>query len=84
LRARRLGFSGKTLTHPGQVEVINEVFSPNEREVDYPRRVLAAFDEAQARGDGAVALGGQLLDPPIVERARRTLDLESALRSQRG
>jgi citrate lyase subunit beta/citryl-CoA lyase len=84
LRARRLGFSGKTLIHPGQVEVINEVFSPNQREVDYSRRVLAAFDEAQARGDGAVALGGQLLDSPIVERARRTLDLDSALRSQRG
>jgi citrate lyase subunit beta/citryl-CoA lyase len=79
LRARRLGFSGKTLIHPDQVEVINAVFSPNDPEVDYARRVLVAFDEAQARGDGAVAMGGQLLDPPIVERARRTLELNAAL-----
>jgi len=79
LRARRLGFSGKTVIHPGQVETINEVFSPSEREVEYSRRVLVAFEEAEARGDGAVALGGQLLDPPIVERARRTVELHAAI-----
>jgi len=83
LRARRLGFSGKTVIHPGQVETINEVFSPSEREVEYSRRVLVAFEEAQARGDGAIALGGQLLDPPIVERARRTVELHEAITATR-
>jgi citrate lyase subunit beta/citryl-CoA lyase len=81
--SRRLGFSGKTLIHPGQVETINEVFSPSEREVEYSRRVLAAFEEALARGDGAIALGGQLLDPPIVERARRTVELHAAHQARR-
>ena len=71
--ARRLGFSGKSLIHPGQIASVNEIFSPSASEVEHARRVVAAFDEAMKRGDGAVALDGQLLDPPIVERARRTL-----------
>lgn len=79
LQARRLGFTGKSCIHPGQIDVINDTFRPDEGEVDYARRVVEAFDEAQARGDGAVALGGQLIDAPIVERARRTLALFEAL-----
>jgi citrate lyase subunit beta/citryl-CoA lyase len=73
LRARRLGFSGKTLIHPGQVAVVNEIFSPNAAEVEEARRVVRAFDEALARGDGAVALDGRMLDAPVVDRARRVL-----------
>jgi citrate lyase subunit beta/citryl-CoA lyase len=79
LQARRLGFAGKSLIHPGQIDTINEIFSPSADEIDYARRVLAAFEEARARGDGAIALGGQLLDLPIVERARRTLSAHEAL-----
>jgi citrate lyase subunit beta/citryl-CoA lyase len=73
LRARRLGFSGKTLIHPDQIAVINEVFSPTAAEVDEARRVVSAFEEALARGDGAVALEGRMLDAPVVDRARRVL-----------
>ena len=73
LRARRLGFAGKTLIHPDQVAVVNEVFSPSAAEVEGARRVVRAFDEALARGDGAVALDGQMLDAPVVGRARRVL-----------
>ncbi|MGH2490377.1 MAG: HpcH/HpaI aldolase/citrate lyase family protein, partial [Candidatus Limnocylindria bacterium] len=73
LRARRLGFSGKTLIHPGQIAVVNEIFSPTAAELDDARRVVRAFDEALARGDGAVALDGQMLDAPVVDRARRVL-----------
>jgi citrate lyase subunit beta/citryl-CoA lyase len=79
LQARRLGFSGKSLIHPGQIDIVNDTFRPDEGEVDYARRVVEAFDEAQARGDGAIALGGQLIDAPIVDRARRTLALAEAL-----
>jgi citrate lyase subunit beta/citryl-CoA lyase len=79
LQARRLGFTGKSLIHPGQIETINDVFSPNAAEVSYARRVVDAFDRAQAKGDGAVALDGKLLDQPIVERARRTLALHDAV-----
>jgi citrate lyase subunit beta/citryl-CoA lyase len=73
LRARRLGFAGKTLIHPGQIAVVNEVFSPSDAEVDEARRVVRAFDEALGRGHGAVALDGQMLDAPVVDRARRIL-----------
>jgi citrate lyase subunit beta/citryl-CoA lyase len=73
LLARRLGFSGKTLIHPSQVAVVNELFSPSAAEVEEARRVVRAFDEALARGDGAVALDGQMLDAPVVDRARRVL-----------
>ncbi len=79
LQARRLGFTGMSLIHPGQIDVINAVFSPTKEEVDYARQVVQAFEEAQARGDGSIALGGQLVDLPIVDRARRTLELARAL-----
>ena len=73
LRARRLGFSGKTLIHPEQIAVVNEVFSPTSAEVEEARRVVGAFEEALARGDGAVALDGRMLDAPVVDRARHVL-----------
>ncbi len=73
LRARRLGFSGKTLIHPDQIAVVNEIFSPTAAEIELARRVVRAFDEALERGHGAVALDGQMLDEPVVERARRIL-----------
>ena len=78
-QARRLGFTGKSLFHPSQIEAINTVFSPSPKEVDYCRQVIDAFDEATARGDGSIAFGGQLIDLPIVERARRTLALADHL-----
>ncbi len=80
VQAREIGFTGKTLIHPGQVATINEVFTPSEADVDLARRVVAAFEEAERRGDGAIAFGGQLIDRPIVERARRVKALYDATR----
>jgi citrate lyase subunit beta/citryl-CoA lyase len=79
MQARRLGFSGKSLIHPGHIDIVNEIFSPSAAEVSYARRVVQAFDDAQAKGHGAVALDGKMLDQPIVERARRTLMLHDAV-----
>ncbi len=79
VQARRLGMTGKSTFHPGQINIINEVFTPTQAELDYASRVVQAFEEAEARGDGAVAFGGQLLDLPIVERARRALRNHAAL-----
>ncbi|MDE3074635.1 MAG: CoA ester lyase [Chloroflexota bacterium] len=78
-QARRLGFTGKSLIHPGQIETVNGVFCPDEGEVDYARQVVTAFEEAVARGDGSIAIGGQLVDLPIVERARRVLWMNEQL-----
>lgn len=73
LRARRLGFSGKTLIHPDQIEIVNEIFSPTVAEVEDAKRVVRTFEEALAHGSGAVALDGRMLDAPVVDRARRIL-----------
>lgn len=78
-QSRRLGFSGMSSIHPSQIDPINTLFSPTPEEVNYAEQVVRAFEEANARGDGSIALGGQLIDRPIVERARRTLELAKSL-----
>jgi citrate lyase subunit beta / citryl-CoA lyase len=78
-QSRRLGFSAMSCIHPSQVEPINTVFSPTAEEIDYCQKVLQAFEAANARGDGSIAFGGQLIDRPIVERARRTIDTARSL-----
>jgi citrate lyase subunit beta/citryl-CoA lyase len=78
-QSRQLGFSGMSCIHPGQIEAINTTFSPTAEEIEYCQSVLRAFEEANARGDGSIALGGQLIDRPIVERARRSIDMAKSL-----
>ncbi|HLB04720.1 MAG TPA: CoA ester lyase [Gaiellaceae bacterium] len=78
-QARRLGFDAKSTFNPRQIGLINERFSPTADELAYARRVAAAFEEAVARGDASVAVGGQLVDRPIVLRAQRLLELADEL-----
>ncbi|MGH9645224.1 MAG: HpcH/HpaI aldolase/citrate lyase family protein, partial [Bryobacteraceae bacterium] len=80
IQSRRLGFSGMSLIHPSQIDAVNAAFTPTGDDVEYARRVLEAFEDARVRGEGAVAFGGQLLDLPIVDRARQTLALALSLR----
>jgi citrate lyase beta subunit len=79
LQSRRLGFSAMSLIHPSQIDEVNAAFTPKPEEIDYCRRVVQSFDDAQARGEGAIAFGGQLLDKAIVDRARQTLALAESL-----
>ncbi len=72
-RARGLGFDGKYIIHPSHLEPVHRVFSPSEAEVVSARQVLAAWEEAQARGLGAVQLNGRMVDRPVAERARRVI-----------
>jgi citrate lyase subunit beta / citryl-CoA lyase len=69
-RARRLGFGGKLCIHPRQVELINRGFAPTDAERAWARRVLSA---AEATGAGALQLDGELIDRPVIERARSIL-----------
>lgn len=78
-QSRRLGFSGMSLIHPSQIDPINSVFSPTLEEIDYAQQVVQAYEEAVARGDGSISFGGQLIDRPIVERARRALEMAKLL-----
>lgn len=83
IAGRDLGFAGKCLIHPAQIAIVNEVFSPSPEDVELARRVVAAFEEAKAAGIGAVMLGGQLVELPIVERAARTLRAHAAISARR-
>lgn len=83
ITGRELGFVGKCLIHPAQVATVNEVFSPSEEDVALARRVVSAYEEAMASGVGAVMLGGQLVELPIVERAQRTLRFAEMITSVR-
>jgi citrate lyase beta subunit len=71
--ARSLGLGGKLCIHPAQLRVVNRVFGPAAEDVAWAHRVLEAYDEGLSTGRGAVALDGQMIDLPVVERARRIL-----------
>jgi citrate lyase subunit beta/citryl-CoA lyase len=68
--ARSLGFRGKVCIHPRQVPIVNRIFLPGEREVAWARRVVDGFE---ASGEGVLAVNGEMIDLPVVERARRIL-----------
>lgn len=78
-QARRLGMSGISIIHPSQIDEANAAFTPSPEDVAYAREVLAAFEDARARGAGAIAFRGQLLDFPIMDRARQTVALAKSL-----
>jgi citrate lyase subunit beta/citryl-CoA lyase len=78
LVARSLGFDGKWSIHPAQIGTVNEVFSPTEREVEWAGRVVAAYEEANAAGSGAVSVEGQMVDAASIRMARNTLNLAEA------
>jgi len=76
------GFKAKFSIHPVQVEVINKLFSPSEESIAYARKVVAAWDEAAAKGIGAIALDGKMIDVPVVKRARNLLALAEGMASR--
>ena len=78
LEAKSLGFEGKGCIHPRQIEVINDAFAPTEDEIRRAKAIVLAYDDAQARGLGVVSLGSKMIDPPVVKRALRTVDLAVA------
>lgn len=73
--ARSLGFRGKACIHPDQVEIVNRVFTPSDEELTRARRVLEAYEQAVGEGEGVTALDGEMIDLPVVERARQVLAL---------
>jgi len=73
--ARSLGFDGKWCIHPGQVEIVNEVFSPTEKEIEWARKVVSAYEEANVAGSGSISVDGQMVDAASIKMAQNTLDL---------
>ncbi len=82
--AKDLGFTGKASISPRHVEVINRVFSPSQKDIDYAYEVMDAIRMAKEQGKGAIALHGKMIDAPIVARAERTIAMAEALGLERG
>jgi citrate lyase subunit beta/citryl-CoA lyase len=76
-----LGFDGKGVIHPKQIEPIHQLFYPTEEEIKHARKVMAALEEAQGRGSGVAALGRKMIDEPVAARARRVLDLAKLIKA---
>ncbi len=72
--ARHLGYRGKFCIHPTQVEIANRVFAPSDDELAWARRIIDAYEAGKAEGRGAIALDGEMIDDPLVDRAHQLLD----------
>ena len=77
--AKALGFNGKASISPRHVDVINQVFSPTQKEIDYAYEVMDAIALAKEQGRGVIALHGKMIDAPIVARAQQTIAAAEAL-----
>ena len=71
--ARQMGFSGKLLIHPKQIEPVSRAFAPSADEITWARTVVAAYEQAVSVGQGVAVVDGKMIDAPVVDRARETL-----------
>jgi citrate lyase subunit beta / citryl-CoA lyase len=83
-QGRQLGFDGKTLIHPAQLEPCNRVFAPSADEVERAGRIIEAFEQAQAEARGVVTVDGRMIENLHVDQARRTLALAAAIATLEG
>ena len=79
VQGMQMGFDGKTLIHPSQVEPCNRVYAPTEADVEQAGRIIAAFEEAEAAGKGVVTVDGRMIENLHVENARRVLAIDEAI-----
>jgi citrate lyase subunit beta / citryl-CoA lyase len=79
VQGRQMGFDGKTLIHPSQLEPCNRVFAPTDDEVERSRRIIEAFEQAEAEGRGVVTVDGRMIENLHVDQARRTLAVSAAI-----
>jgi citrate lyase subunit beta/citryl-CoA lyase len=75
---KQLGFDGKSVINPRQIEPVHKIYTPNQEEIEKSIRVLQAIKEAEKRGSGVISLDGKMIDKPIVERAKSVIELASA------
>jgi citrate lyase subunit beta/citryl-CoA lyase len=78
-QGREMGFDGKTLIHPSQVEPANAVFGPSDGEVEHAKAMISTFEEAKAAGQGVVTFNGRMVEELHVRDARRILALDEAI-----
>lgn len=81
-RSRDFGFTGASCIHPAQVPVLNQLFAPTADEIALATRTIAALEEGEREGRGAVALDGRMIDAPVAQRARRVLERHRIITSR--
>lgn len=84
VQGRDMGFDGKTLIHPDQLAVANEVFAPSDAEIDLARRQIAAFDAAQAAGQGVAVVDGKIVENLHIVTAQATLAKAAVIAAMAG
>jgi len=83
-RSRRGGFQGRLCIHPDQVGPVNRAYAPSEAEIASAEKIVAAFRQAEASGSAAIQVDGQMIDYPVVHRARAVLEAAREVRAKRG
>ncbi|MDD3179227.1 MAG: CoA ester lyase [Opitutaceae bacterium] len=76
--ARKLGYTGKSMVNPRQIDVIHQAFAPKQEEIDHALKVVEAIKQARLMGTGVISLGGKMVDAPVVKRAVTTLQIAYA------
>lgn len=78
-KAKSLGITGKAAINPRQIDTIHSVYAPTAEEIKYAKRVLEAMEEAEADGKGVFSLDGKMIDAPVINRAKNTVELAKLL-----
>ncbi|NDL66836.1 citrate (pro-3S)-lyase subunit beta [Anaerotalea alkaliphila] len=78
---KQLGFDGKSVINPRQIDPVHKIFTPGSKEIHNALNVIEAIKEAEAKGSGVISLNGKMIDKPIVDRAKRVLDLAVVARA---
>lgn len=81
-QGREMGFDGKTLIHPSQVEPANAIFGPSDDEVEHAKAMISTFEEAKGSGQGVVTFNGRMVEELHVRDARRILALDEAINAR--
>ena len=76
---KSLGFAGKACINPRQIQPIHDVFTPSDKDIEYAKRVIAAIEEAKAKGSGVIALNGRMIDKPVAMRAEKIIAYAAAV-----
>lgn len=72
---KQLGFDGKSIINPKQIDIVNEIYNPKIKEIEQSLKIIKAIKKAEKEGTGVVSINGKMVDKPIVERAQRILNL---------
>jgi citrate lyase subunit beta / citryl-CoA lyase len=76
---KEMGFDGRAAVHPAQIEIIHEVFTPTERELQHAVNVKQAAEKARRQGSGVAVVNGKMIDKPIIQRAEKILRISELL-----